>query len=133
MGMGGMGNEGAPSTTPLAARFVAMGNHERRCVSVTLPGMVPLRLVLMRPQNPDNVGAIARTMKNFGVREWVFVAPEFGDLNAAKRMAVHAEELLGQARIVGTLDEAVHDCVWVVGTSSRHVRGKRRLGPRETA
>lgn len=94
---------------------------------------VPLRLVLVRPQNPDNVGAIARVMKNFGVRDWVFVAPEFGDVDAARKLAVHAGDLLTTARTVESLDEAVHDCVWVLGTSSRQVRGKRRFGPREAA
>lgn len=95
---------------------------------------VPLRLVLVHPQNPDNVGAVARVMKNFGLADWVLVSPEFGeDLDPARRLAVHAGELLERARIVATLDEAVADCVWVVGTSSRHVRGKRRLGPRQTA
>jgi tRNA/rRNA methyltransferase len=34
---------------------------------------------------------------------------------------------------VRTLDEAVADCAWVVGTSSRRVRGKRRLAPDEVA
>lgn len=93
----------------------------------------PLRLVLLRPQNPDNVGAVARAMKNFGAADWALVHPAFGDLSLAGRLAVHATDLLERARVVDSLDEAVRGCVWVVGTSSRHVRGKRRLSPREVA
>lgn len=93
----------------------------------------PLRLVLMRPRNPENVGAIARAMKNFGVADWALVSPQFGNFKDAKKMAVHAEDLLERVRIVDCLDEAVRDCVWVLGTSSRRVRGKRRFSAREAA
>lgn len=92
---------------------------------------MPLRVVLVRPGNAENVGAVARAMRNFGLEDWVLVAPEVEDLGPARRTAVHAGELLDRVRLCETLREAVADCVWTVGTSSRHVRGKRRLGPRE--
>lgn len=95
--------------------------------------MKPWRLVLLRPRVSENVGAVARAMKNFGLADWALVDPAFEDLDAARRLAVHAEELLEGARRVSTLEEAVSDCVWVVGTSSRHVEGKRRLAPAEAA
>lgn len=94
---------------------------------------IPLRLVLLRPRNPDNVGAIARAMKNFGLSDWTLVSPGFEDLDASKKLAVHASDVIARARIVENLDDAIADCVWVVGTSSRKVRGKRRLSPRQTA
>lgn len=94
---------------------------------------IPLRLVLLRPRNPDNVGAVARAMKNFGLSDWALVSPGFPELDAAKKLAVHASDVLDRARIVERLDDAISDCVWVVGTSSRTVRGKRRLSPKETA
>ncbi len=72
-------------------------------------------------------------MKNFGVAEWAIVALGTHDFGAARRVAVHAEELLDRPRLCATLDEAVADCAWVVGTSSRHVRGRRRLAPAEVA
>ena len=37
--------------------------------------MMPIRLVLLRPRNADNLGAIARAMKNFGLTDWVVVSP----------------------------------------------------------
>ncbi len=94
---------------------------------------LPVRLVLLRPRNPENLGAIARVMKNFGLSDWAIAALGTHDFAAARRVAVHAEELLDRPRLVRTLDEAVADRAWVVGTSSRAVRGKRRLSPEEVA
>ncbi len=92
-----------------------------------------VRLVLLRPRNPENLGAVARAMKNFGLEDWAVAALGTHDFETARRVAVHAEELLDRPRVVRTLDEAVADCAWVVGTSSRRVRGKRRLSPSEVA
>ncbi|QSQ16791.1 RNA methyltransferase [Myxococcus landrumensis] len=92
--------------------------------------VLPVRFVLMRPRNAENLGAAARALKNCGLSDWVWVTPEVEDLTPARRLAVHAEDVLDGARRAATLDEAIADCVWVVGTSSRKVEGKRRLPPR---
>lgn len=92
-----------------------------------------VRLVLLRPHNAENLGAVARVMKNFGLDDWAVAAPGTHDLAAARRVAVHAEDVLDGRRVVATLDEAVGDCAWVVGTSSRLARGKRPLSPAEVA
>src|SRR5512144_1739707 len=93
----------------------------------------PVRIVLLRPTNPQNLGAAARAMRNFALEDWAIVRLRTHDFAAARRVAVHAEELLDRPRLVSTLDDAVADCAWVVGTSSRRVRGKRRLVPAEVA
>jgi len=72
-------------------------------------------------------------MKNFGIAEWAIVALRSHDFGPARRVAVHAEELLDRPRLCATLEEAVGDCAWVVGTSSRRVRGRPRLSPAEVA
>ncbi|HSN91798.1 MAG TPA: TrmH family RNA methyltransferase, partial [Anaeromyxobacteraceae bacterium] len=64
----------------------------------------PVRIVLLRPRNPENLGAVARAMKNFGLSDWAIAALGTHDLAAARRVAVHAEELLDRPRLVGTLD-----------------------------
>jgi len=92
-----------------------------------------VRIVLLRPHSPENVGAVARAMRNFGLEDWAMAAPGTRDLAAARRVAVHAEDLVDRLRIVGTLDEAVADCAWVVGTTSRRLRRKRRLDPEDLA
>lgn len=72
-------------------------------------------------------------MKNFGLSDWVIAALGTHDFASARRVAVRAEDLLDRPRLVRTLDEAVADCAWVVGTTSRRVRGRRRLAPDEVA
>jgi tRNA/rRNA methyltransferase len=82
-------------------------------------------VVLVRPRNPENLGAVARAMKNFELEDWAIVALGTHDFATARRVAVHAEELLDRPRLAATLDEAVADCTWVVG--------KRPQGARQAA
>jgi tRNA/rRNA methyltransferase len=94
---------------------------------------LPVRVVLVRPTSPENLGAVARAMRNFGLADWAIAELGTHDFALARRVAVHAEELLDRPRVVARLDDAVRDCAWVVGTSSRGARGKRRLAPDEVA
>jgi tRNA/rRNA methyltransferase len=93
--------------------------------------MLPVRIVLVRPRNPENLGAVARAMANFELSDWAIVALGTHDFASARRVAVHAEALLDRPRLCQTLDEAVADCAWVVGTSGKAVRGRRPLWPEE--
>jgi len=79
------------------------------------------RVVLVRPRNPLNIGAAARAMANFGLRELVVVAPH-PPVWQETRSAVGAEEIVRSARAVAELGEAIGDRTWVVGTTS----GSRR-------
>ena len=78
-----------------------------------------IRIVLVRPQHPGNVGAAARAMKNMGLADLVLVAPMPLDVDAAAPMAVHARDVLARHRRVATLAEAIGDCGLVVATSGR--------------
>jgi TrmH family RNA methyltransferase len=81
-----------------------------------------LRVVLVSPRNPLNIGAAARAMSNFGFRHLRLVAPYDLAFREA-RSAVNAAAVLESAEVFPTLPEAVADCTLVAGTSS--------LGPRE--
>jgi len=70
----------------------------------------------VEPQNDGNVGAVARTMANFGFRDLVLVSPCTLTDEAYKR-AKHAGDILEQAQVVDDLEAAVSDCFLVVGTS----------------
>ena len=94
---------------------------------------IDVRFVLLRPRVPENLGAAARALKNFGWEDWGTVQCEVQDLTAARRMAVQAGATLEARKRWASLDEAIADRAWVVGTSSRKVPGKRRLTPRELA
>lgn len=77
-----------------------------------------LKLILVRPRDPNNIGAAARAMKNFGLTELAVVAPFAPTWNEAVS-AVNAEDVLTRAQVVGTLAEAVADCTLVIGTADQ--------------
>lgn len=76
-----------------------------------------LRVVLVAPRNPLNIGAAARAMNNFGFGRLRLVNPYPVAFREAKS-AVHAGEILERAEEYTTLAEAIHDCHLVVGTTS---------------
>jgi len=94
-----------------------------------------VRIVLVEPRGPINVGATARAMKNMGARELALVVPRCPPLHPhAITMAVAARDILSGARVFETLEEAIASSSLVVGTTRR--KGKRRghmLTPREAA
>lgn len=92
-----------------------------------------VRFVLCRPRNPQNLGAAARALRNAGLSRWAVVDPRTLDFEAARRVAVHAEELLDRPRIAATLDEALQGCALSVGTTARPRPERALLTPREAA
>jgi len=76
-----------------------------------------LRVVLVAPRNPLNIGAVARAMSNFGFRTLRVVNPYAPSFREA-RSAVGASEILANAERYKTLGEAVADCTLVVGTTA---------------
>jgi TrmH family RNA methyltransferase len=80
-----------------------------------------LRVVLVAPRNPLNIGAAARAMSNFGFFDLRLVNPYQVAFREAKS-AVKAERVLKDAREYGTVAQAVADCALVVGTTSRGPR-----------
>jgi tRNA/rRNA methyltransferase len=86
---------------------------------------IPVRFVLVHPRTPENLGAAARALKNFGQQEWTWIRPPWRPDDArARTLAVGAEDVLASARLAPSLEDAVADCSWVVGTS-----GRARLRP----
>lgn len=86
----------------------AHGQGQRGAV----PEMDPLaswRIVLVSPQTPENVGAVARLMKNFGCGDLVVVDPrcaiELG--GAAGKLACSAVDVLERRQTVETLEQAL--------------------------
>jgi len=78
-----------------------------------------IRIVLVGTTHPGNIGATARAMKNMGLGDLVLVAPRSFPHEEATARASGAEDVLAAARVVGSLEAAVADCVWVAGASAR--------------
>jgi len=86
--------------------------------------MSGLQVCLVHPRYPGNVGATARAMKNFGFRRLVLVSDrDPRRLPEAAWLAHGAEDVLGGARWVTRLEEALESVDLVIGTTSR--RGRR--------
>ncbi len=81
-----------------------------------------ITIVLVNPSHPGNIGSTARAMKNMGVKHLCLVNPDDFPSGTATALASGADDILASARIVDTLEEALADSHFVVGTSAR-VRG----------
>ncbi|AWP23769.1 tRNA (cytosine(32)/uridine(32)-2'-O)-methyltransferase TrmJ [Acidiferrobacter sp. SPIII_3] len=81
--------------------------------------MPDIRIILVRPQHPGNIGACARAMKNMGLKNLVLVAPQHFPAEEAVARAAGADDILAAAAIVADVRAAVADCVFVAATSAR--------------
>jgi TrmH family RNA methyltransferase len=81
------------------------------------PELGRLRVVLVAPRNPLNIGAAARAMSNFGFSSLRLVDP-YGPSFSEARSAVGASQILKDAGRFKTVGEAVEDCALVVGTTA---------------
>lgn len=78
-----------------------------------------IRVILVEPQHPGNIGAVARAMKNMGVHDLALVRPDKFPHPDAAALAVGAVDLLERASVHPDLRAAAADCGWVVGCSAR--------------
>jgi TrmH family RNA methyltransferase len=79
--------------------------------------LAELRVVLVAPRNPLNIGAAARAMSNFGFSRLRLVNP-YDEAFREARSAVNAAHVLETAEIYTSLAQAVADCAVVVGTTA---------------
>jgi tRNA/rRNA methyltransferase len=87
---------------------------------MTLPSGDGTRFVLVQPSHAGNVGAAARALKVMGFAELVLVRPRRADVLVcaeARAMASGAVDLLQQARVVATLDQALEGISWACATA----------------
>lgn len=89
---------------------------------------LPLKFILVKPRNPDNIGACARAMANFGLAELALVSPFESDWQEVKRCwrqeasvsAINSMDIIDSALIYDSIPEAAADCQLLLGTSSLH-------------
>lgn len=78
-----------------------------------------IRIVLVETSHSGNIGAVARAMKNMGLGNLWLVNPASFPDEASYARSSGASDVLDNAQVVSTLDEALADCVLVMGTSAR--------------
>jgi TrmH family RNA methyltransferase len=85
-----------------------------------LPAAPPdIRIVLVEPSHPGNIGAVARAMKNMGLSQLSLVRPRQFPHSDAIARASGADDVLESAHVVGSLQEALAGCGLVAATTSR--------------
>ena len=83
-------------------------------------------VVLDEPQNLVNIAGVVRAMKNTGLSRLRLVRPAEFDPWRITGIAHRADDVVDSAEILETLDEAVSDAVFVLGTTARARTAHRR-------
>lgn len=81
-----------------------------------------IRIVLVNTTHPGNIGGAARAMKNMGLSRLYLVAPKEFPSDKATWRSAGATDVLDDAVVVESLDDAIQGCSLVVGTSARERR-----------
>lgn len=81
--------------------------------------MAAIRVVLVEPSHPGNIGAAARALKNMSLDELVLVRPRQFPHAEANARASGADDVLAQARVVADVPAALSGCGLVFATTGR--------------
>ena len=94
----------------------------RSTASPPFPADAPLgriRIILSQTSHPGNIGSAARAIKTMGLSQLVLVAPRQFPAWEATSLAAGADDVLANARVVDTLEEALTGCVYSIASSAR--------------
>ena len=96
---------------------------------IPLPtGPFALTVVLVGVTHPGNLGAICRSMLNYGFDDLRLVNPRCSPTDGETRArAKHAARLLDDLNVYDTIQDATSDCSAVVGTSGKREVGEKTL------
>lgn len=79
-----------------------------------------VEIVLVRPKKPENLGSVARLIRNFSFSKLILVNPEVDiDNERANVTARHAQDVLYTASIVENLSSALEKSNLIIGTTAR--------------
>jgi len=88
------------------------------------PNLDAISIILVRTRFPENIGSVARVMKNMGLSRMVLVSGCSPFHSMAYKLASGAEDILERAEEVPTLREAVSEMEFVAGMTSRAGRDR---------
>lgn len=86
-----------------------------------------MRVVLVEPIYDMNVGKVCRVMKNFGFSDLYIVKPKARLGLDAVKYAKYASDVLKNARLVNSFEEATKGCFPIIGTTASFIKGERGL------
>lgn len=89
------------------------------------PNLKNIRIILVEPSGPFNIGSVARVMKNMGLAELALIKPVEFKNDEGFKGAVGAKDILNNALIFDTLEESIKDTNLVIGTTRRVGKGRR--------
>jgi TrmH family RNA methyltransferase len=78
-----------------------------------------IRIVLVAPSHPGNIGAAARAMKNMALTSLLLVRPKEFPHPEARARASGADDVLAAARVVESLGAALEGCGFIAATTAR--------------
>ena len=78
-----------------------------------------VKIILIETSNSGNIGSVLRAMKTMGFKNLCLVNPKKFPSDEAKALAANAKDMIDDVVVVDTLDKALSDIDFVVGTSSR--------------
>ncbi|CDG96299.1 putative methyl transferase in Fe-S cluster assembly [Xenorhabdus bovienii str. puntauvense] len=78
-----------------------------------------IRIILVETSHTGNMGSAARAMKTMGLTNLYLVNPLVQPDSHSIALSAGASDVIGNATIVNTLDEALAGCELVIGTSAR--------------
>lgn len=91
-------------------------------------------VVLVEPQDPVNIAAVVRAMKNMGVQQLRLVNSVEYDPSRVERVAHDTRDIVAQIQHFESIDAALADCVFAAGFTARRRKAKWTLTtPREIA
>lgn len=101
---------------------------------MSAPLLSRVAIVLDHPKNLVNIAGVVRVMCNFGLSDLRLVNPDEFDAHRITGIAHRSQEVVESARLFDSLEEALADRTWIVGTTARgRTAGRNYLRPRETA
>ena len=92
-----------------------------------------IRIVLVETSHSGNIGSAARAMKTMGLSNLYLVSPK-SVYEQSIALAAGADDIVRNAHIADTFEQAIEDCSLVIGTSARlrHLQSTL-IEPRECA
>ena len=84
-----------------------------------------ISIILVNPENDGNIGAVARTMLNFGISDLRIIGRDGRWSEETRNRAKNAQRVIDNSKIFKSIEESTSDCSLVIGTSGKREDGEK--------